>query len=161
MPAPRPSTERCVQRPILWHSIGTDIFHVSRSVHAESQSSMSINQQLKLPIFLGWKQAGLEALHKNREYLCHGTESDSRGVLLMVGRVVPVHPFQRLNGHSQEARGASQIGTPFCIIHVARVWRSVCRVTPVPASSAALMTFFHAPCGSPTWRAPGWFGPVK
>ena len=54
---------------------------------------------------------------------------------------------------------ASQSGTPLCTVHVARVCRNVWRVTP--SRPAALTTFFQAPCGSSTSRAPGCHGEVK
>jgi hypothetical protein len=48
-----------------WHSSGTDIPIVSRSVHVESPPMTSKNQQLTLYAILGWKQAGLETIKKN------------------------------------------------------------------------------------------------
>jgi hypothetical protein len=47
------------------HSFGTDIFHVSRSVHGVTPMSAYKNQQLNSLIFLGWKQAGLDSITKN------------------------------------------------------------------------------------------------
>jgi hypothetical protein len=50
--------------PALWHCFGTVMFHCSVSVHAVSKDQLVKNQELKLPIILGWKQAGFETITK-------------------------------------------------------------------------------------------------